>query len=149
MATSKRLRSLGLTVTEPVQSTFILLEFILLMLTMIYLLYLIFTTIESVAGQASAMNPFIFEVVLDKINYLLLIRISVLFLVVFLVHILLGLFYLHRLTGPLVRITAVLTQIANGKVPVRSVTLRRGDFPTDVSEALSKALERIRHWQRS
>ncbi|OGX05339.1 MAG: hypothetical protein A3G87_07970 [Omnitrophica bacterium RIFCSPLOWO2_12_FULL_50_11] len=148
MSASKRSRSLGLNITGPVQRTFILLEFILLMLTMIYLLYLIFTTIESVAGPVDTAKPFVLEDVLDRINFLLLTRISVLFLVVFVVNVLLGLFYLHRLTGPLVRITAVLTQIAHGKVPTRAVTLRRGDFPTDVSDALSKALERIRQWQR-
>ena len=128
---------------------FILLEFILLMFTMIYLLYLIFGTVGEVTGRITIPERKALAAVFDQINFLLLVRISILFLVVFLVNILLGLFYLHRLIGPLTRIRVVLAQIAEGIIPDRDVTLRKGDFPTDLAEALSQALKRIREYRSS
>lgn len=148
MQKQERRRTLGLNFTGQAERYFILLEFVLLMLTMVYLLYLIFGTINSVAAQAIEAGQGELESILDRINFLLLVRISILFVIVFLIHLILGLFYLHRLTGPLVRIRSVLTQIADGTVPQTDVILRRGDFPTDVAQALAQALKRIRQWRR-
>jgi methyl-accepting chemotaxis protein len=147
MSASSHKRTLGLDMKGPVQRTFILLEFTLLMFTMIYLLYLIFATMDSVLTSVAAEEQVLLESVIDRINFLLLVRISILFLVVFIVNVLLGLFYLHRLTGPLVRIKTVLLKISEGELPTRDVTLRKGDFPTDLSEALTKAILKIREWR--
>src|SRR3990167_1542108 len=87
---------------------FMTLQFILLSFTLLYLLYLIFGTIGSVRGTITQAGGVELDPVFDRIHYLLLIRVIVLFTVVLLVDLLLGLFFLHRVTGPLVRIKAVL-----------------------------------------
>ena len=128
---------------------FMVLQFILLMMAMLYLLYLIFGTIKEVSAGLDPSQQTVFAVLLDRIDFLLLVRISVLFFLVFFINILLGLFFLHRLTGPLVRIRTVLNRIAGGEVPSSDVVLRKGDFPSDVAEALSNALKKIRFWQKT
>ncbi len=134
-------------ITWQAERYFIMLEFLLLMMTMIYLLYLIFGTVNGVERQISGTIPVNWPAIFEKINFLLLVRVSILFVVAFLIHFMLGLFYLHRLTGPLVRIRSVLTQLANGAIPNTDVILRKGDFPTDVAKALTQALTRIRQWR--
>ena len=148
MPIQDRRKTSGLKVANQAQQYFILLEFILLMCTMIYLLYLIFGTVSEVAGKVTVNDRRGLEAVFDQVNFLLLVRISILFVVVFLINVLFGLFYLHRLIGPLTRIRSVLLQIAEGTVPDRDIALRKGDFPTDVAEALSRALRRIREYQK-
>jgi ABC-type multidrug transport system fused ATPase/permease subunit len=140
-------RSLGLSFAGKPQRTFIFLQFMLLVFTFVYLLYLIYGTIESVTAGLEGSEGLAVQVAIDQISDLLLVRAAILFGVVFVVNVLLGLFFLHRLTGPLVRIKAVCNQIAEGNVPERAVNLRKGDFPTDVTEALSKALIQIRFWR--
>jgi hypothetical protein len=144
-----RFRSLGLNFSGPAQRTFILLEFVLLMFTMVYLLYLIVATMDHVAASVTGVDKTTLALVLERVNMLLLVRISLLFFVVFIVHVVLGLFLLHRVTGPLVRFKRILNQIADGKIPNHPVTLRKGDFPTDVSDALTDALKQIRRWKAS
>src|SRR3989338_4193965 len=123
---------------------FSLFEFVLLMIAMLYLLYLVFGTVKEVSGGLTEAEQIGLAPVFDRINFLLLIRISLLFAVVFMVNFILGLFFLHRLTGPLVRIKSVLNQISTGTVPNTDVTLRKGDFPTDLAATLSHALSQIR-----
>ena len=127
---------------------FMVLEFVILAATMIYLLYLIFTTVYGVVETMAPANQVTLGPLFDKINFLLLIRVTILFCVAFLINVLLGLFFLHRVTGPLVRFRTVLTQIAEGTVPNTDVVLRKGDFPIDVAQALTQALRRIRQWRR-
>lgn len=127
---------------------FSLFEFVLLMVGMLYLLYLIFGTVKEVSGALTEVEQIGLAPVFDRINFLLLVRISILFGVVFMVNFILGLFFLHRLTGPLVRIKNVLNQISLGTVPNTDVTLRKGDFPTDLATSLSRALSQIRQWRR-
>ena len=115
---------------------------------MLYLLYLIFATVEGVAEHVSGSDRAMIEAMVDRINFLLLMRISVLFVIVFIINVLVGCFFLHRLTGPLVRIKYVLNEIGAGRTPEKTVTLRKGDFPTDVSDALNSALTRINAWRQ-
>ena len=135
-------------ITWKAEQYFLILEFVLLMVTMVYLLYLIFNTIYGVVATMAPVNQVTLGPLFDKINFLLLVRVTILFCVAFLVNAVLGLFFLHRVTGPLIRFRVVLTQIANGTIPNTDVTLRKGDFPIDVAQALTMALKRIRQWQR-
>ncbi len=127
---------------------FMVFQFVILMATMVYLLYLIFTTIYGVVNTMAPENQVTLGPLFDRINFLLLVRVTLLFCAVFLINILLGLFFLHRVTGPLVRFKAVLNQIADGTVPNTDVVLRKGDFPIDVAQAMTGALKRIRNWKR-
>ena len=127
---------------------FMILEFFILMIAMLYLLYLVFGTVNETARLAATATKSDLERLFDQLNFLVVLRTSIVFVLLCGVNLLLGLFFLHRLTGPLVRIKAVLNQIAGGKVPETKVILRKGDFPKDVADALTEALQKIRQWRR-
>ena len=148
MRKPERRRVFDLNITGHAQRYFVILQFVILMLTMVYLLYLVFGTINHEIGRVENWEGAELSSVLDHISLLLIIRITLLFVLVFIANLVLGLFFLHRLTGPLVRIRYVLSQIAEGTVPSTEVVLRKGDFPTDVARALSQALKQIRQWYR-
>ena len=133
---------------EKPQQYFVMLEFILMVLTLAYLLYLIFGTIDQVVKELAFPSQPQWDAFFEEISLLLLFRISALFTVVFVVHIFCGLFFLHRLTGPINRTRNVLAQIADGEIPLTDVTLRKGDFPVELAEELSRALKRLRSLQK-
>ena len=135
-------------ITWKAEQYFLIFEFVLLMLTLVYLLYLIFNTVYGEVQTMASVNQVTLGPLFDSVNYLLLIRISILFCAVFLINALLGLFFLHRLTGPLVRFRAVLTQVGNGTVPNTDIVLRKGDFPTELASAMTLALKKIRQWRK-
>ena len=67
-------------------------------------------------------------------------RVSAIFIGIFLVNALLGLVFLHRLTGPLVRVERVLNEIGDGRLPGGSVQFRRRDLIPEVAEALNQMI---------
>lgn len=141
---ANRRRTLGLKIVNNAQRYFVIFEFILLMLTMLYLLYLVFGTINGVISNVHLDQTTDLGSVFDEINFLILVRVAILFVVVFLINIILGLFFLHRLVGPLVRIRNIMSQIADGNIPSRDIVLRKGDYPTDLAEELSRVIQVIR-----
>ena len=136
-------------ITWQAERYFTVLQFVIVMMTMVYLLYLIFGTVNGVLEKMPAARQVALAPVFDQINFLLLIRVSILFFLVFFINFLLGLFFLHRLTGPLLRLRVILTQIAQGTIQSGEVMLRKGDFPAEVAKALSGALKQIREWKKS
>ena len=66
--------------------------------------------------------------------------IGLLFIAVFLLNGLLGLFFLERLTGPLTRVQKVLKEIGKGRIPSTDIQLRQADFPKELAKALSEVI---------
>jgi hypothetical protein len=127
---------------------FIILEGFLMVLLMVYLLFLIFWTVNGVVDTLPVGEKVAVEPVIDQILHLLLVRITILFISVSLFNFLIGLFYLRRVTGPLVRIKGVLDQVAGGEVPAHDTTLRKKDYHKDLAHALNNALKKIREWRK-
>ena len=144
MTAKNRRMVFHLNLTGQAERYFIAFEFVVLMLTMLYLLYVIFKTINGAVASLSSIQQAQLAPLFDRMTFALLVRVTILFVCAFFASFLLGLFFLHRLTGPLVRIRAVLTQLSHGTVPNEDVILRKGDFPTDVAKALSGALKKLR-----
>lgn len=67
-------------------------------------------------------------------------RVTLIFLAGFLVNAFVVLIFLHRLTGPLVRVEQVLRRVGEGVLPSGAVRFRRGDFLDDTCEALNRML---------
>ena len=132
---------------DPAQRNFILLQFLLMAGTMIYLLYLIFATVDQSAKETTISVWSGWEAFFGEINLKLLVRISILFVIVFVAQIVLGLFYLQRLIGPMERTRRILVQIAEGNTPEPDLSFREEDFPRDLARDLSRALKRIRSYQ--
>ena len=127
---------------------FIILEAFLMVLLMVYLLFLIFWTVSGVIESLPSDQQVEIQPVIDQILQLLLIRISVLFIAVSSFNFLAGLFYLSRVTGPMVRIKSVLDQVAGGAIPPQDPAFRKKDYHKDLAETLNNALHKIREWRK-
>jgi hypothetical protein len=148
MDTSNRRGSWGNLVKGVPERHFIILEAFLMVLLMAYLVFLIFWTVNGVVDSLPAGQQVEIEPVIDQILHLLLTRITVLFVLVSLFNFLIGLFYLNRITGPLVRIKGVLDRVAEGEVPSHDTTLRKKDYHKDLAHALNNALKKVREWRK-
>ena len=139
-------KSIRLFLTDPPQRYFLLLEFGILLTTLVFLLSLIMSTVTGTM-ESSFSQPVSGEklgVLFDQMVYLLFVKISLFFAIVFFLNALLGLFFLERLTGPLVRIQKILEEIGSGRIPDADVNVRSGDYPSDLAAALSSAIAYLR-----
>ena len=144
MKDNKR-KQLKLFTTYPPQRYFILLQFGIFLATLVFLLSIMMSSVSqlmepsysfhSPLGSGEKLNVFFDHLILS-----LFIRVSLLFAVAFFVSVLFGLFFLERLTGPLIRIKEVLEDIGHGEIPESGVRVREGDYPNDLARALSNAI---------
>ena len=137
--TSKR--TIKLYATQPPQKYFLILQFGILFATLIFLFSIILHDVGSLMEPLAANTASGDALILfDKLVYSLFVKIAFLFIAVFLLSALLGLFFLERLTGPLVRVQKVLEEIGKGRIPKADIQLRQADFPKKLAKALSEAV---------
>ncbi|MCX8081872.1 MAG: methyl-accepting chemotaxis protein [bacterium] len=101
--------------------------------------YLTFNTIlnelDAQGGMANA-----YELV-KSINFLILSRVGLMLVVILLFAFVFGIFYLHRIAGPIFRIERTIREIAEGK-KVEPIRLRKKDFFKSLADALNKLIEK-------
>ncbi|PIQ86344.1 MAG: hypothetical protein COV74_05160 [Candidatus Omnitrophica bacterium CG11_big_fil_rev_8_21_14_0_20_45_26] len=143
---SQEKRKTRLFASHPPQRYFLLLQLGIFLATLVFLLSIIMTTVSSVMQQAYALVGSSDQLtsLFDAMVASLFFKIAILFICLFLLSALLGLFFLERLTGPLVRIQRVLEEIGSGRIPETDVHLRESDYPTELANALSSAIAYLR-----
>jgi len=101
--------------------------------------YLTFNTIlnefEAQGGLSQA-----YEMVRD-INLLILKRVGTMLVVVLVFAFGLGVYYLHRIAGPVYRIEKTIREMAEGK-KVEPIKLRKKDFFKSLAEAVNKLIDK-------
>ncbi|MBI4388221.1 MAG: hypothetical protein HY582_04190 [Candidatus Omnitrophica bacterium] len=134
---------------HPPQRYFLILEFGILLGTLVFLFALIMSSLTESIGAAylAARSADQFNSMADGIVTALFIKIVILFVVVFLLNAILNLLMLDRMTGPLVRVQRILEEIGKGKISDSNFTIRDGDYPVPLARALSKALGYLKHLQ--
>lgn len=134
-------RTIKLYATQPPQKYFLILQFGILFATLIFLFSIILHDVGGLMEPLAA-NTVSGDALLlfDKLVYSLFVKIAFLFIAVFLLSGLLGLFFLERLTGPLARVQKVLEEIGKGRIPNADVQLRQADFPQGLAKALSETI---------
>ncbi len=95
----------------------------------------------NVGGMGATVGAYEF---LSEINQKLLVRVFAVLFVTVLIAIMAGVFFLHRVAGPIYRIRVTLRQLADSKVPARNVKLRHGDFFQEVAVELNHVIENMR-----
>ena len=55
-----------------------------------------------------------------------------------------GMIFLHRITGPLVRVRNVLNSLIEGKTPEGAVKFRHGDFTPELADALNRLVAAVK-----
>lgn len=80
---------------------------------------------------------------MSDVRYDLIVRVSLVLFVTILVIAIFGIFFLHRIAGPVYRFRRVLHRIAEGEIP-DEVKLREGDFFTETADDLNRVLRMLR-----
>jgi len=133
-------------ITEAPQRYYLLLQFGIFLATLVFLLYLLMNSMAAIAATSTEIiqrGEFLDSYV-DGMVTSLFTKVGILFGVAFILNAILGLFFLQRLTGPLVRIQRLLEEIGSGRIPSSDFYLRKADFPVDLANALSSAIAYLR-----
>ena len=142
----KRRRFLSFFVNKPAQRHFVLMQFFMFATIMIFLLYFSFQAFDqfSLSSTSDHLTPEQLKLQLKEFYAGLFLRLLLIFLIGFFANVVFGLIFLHRITGPLVRIRSVLNTLAEGKIPEGSVKFRHGDFTPDLAEVLNRLVGAIK-----
>ena len=128
------------------QRYFVWIQFLILGLLLLSVLYSSFYVLREflVSSESSGLRAAPVSLQLEALYAAIFWRMFLIFVGAFLVDALIVLIFLHRLTGPLVRVEQVLRDVGNGVVPAGTVRFRRGDFLGEICEALDRMIHSCR-----
>lgn len=121
-----------------------LMVIILMVATLLIGLVIHLTLQESLEGGQGGISRAAAYDILSDIDQRLLIRVFAVLFVTVVVAIMAGVFFLHRVAGPIYRLRVTLKQLADSQIPERNVQLRHGDFFQEVAVELNRVLEKAR-----
>ena len=129
---------------RPMQREFTLVVISLLIISALSVAFVIHYTIrEAMMGGGYRFGKISAYEVVSDIGYDLITRVSVILFITMLVIALFGVFFLHRIAGPVYRFQSVLRRIARGEIP-DEFRLREGDFFLETAEDLNRVIRTLR-----
>lgn len=138
----RRLRSVF--IHKPIQREFTLVVMSLLILSALTVAFVIqFTIREALMGGGYRFGKISAYEVMSEVSYELILRVSLILFVTILVIALFGIFFLHRMAGPVYRFQRILRHVSRGEIP-DEFRLREGDFFTETAEDLNQVLRLLR-----
>ncbi len=139
----KRRRLFAFLKNEPPQRTYVALHFVILVSILVAVVWVADSLFRHYILSASTIEAShaAFEYHLKDLFRDLFLRTVIIFAAGFLVMAIAGLMFLHRITGPLVRVRHVINELADGKFPDDMIQFRRGDFSKELGLALSRLLD--------
>lgn len=143
---TRRRRWFSFLVNKPPQRYFVLMQFFMFAAIMLFLLYGSFQAFDQFSLSSSDPNltPEQLKLQLKEFYAALFLRLLLVFLIGFFVNVFFGLIFLHRITGPLVRVRNVLNQLAEGKTPESNVKFRQGDFTPEIADSLNRLVAAVK-----
>ena len=128
---------------KPMQREFSFVLIALLMISTMAVAFVIHTTVHDMAmgggyrfGKVSA-----FEILSD-LSYELVIRVSAILFVTLVIIGLYGVFFLHRVAGPVYRFRQTFLRLNDGEIP-HSIKLREGDFFGETASEINRMIRRL------
>ena len=102
-----------------------------------------YITLNTILNQLQVKNQLVdaYKAV-STINLILIKRVGILLILVILFALILEIFFLHRIAGPIYRIEKTLNDIADGK-KVHPIKLRKKDFFKSLADSVNKVIEKI------
>lgn len=138
----RRLRSI--LIHRPMQREFTLVVISLLIISALTVGFVIHSTIhEAMMGGGYRFGKISAYEVISEISYDLILRVSLVLFVTILIIAVFGIFFLHRIAGPVYRFRHVLHRVSQGDIP-DEFRIREGDFFADTAEDLNHVLELLR-----
>ena len=142
----KKRRLLSFLVNKPPQRYFVMMQFFMFAGVMLFLLYGSFQAFDqfSLSSAGQDLTPEQLKLQLKEFYAALFLRLLLIFLIGFFVNVLMGMIFLHRITGPLVRVRNVLNSLIEGKMPEGAVKFRHGDFTPELADALNRLVAAVK-----
>lgn len=129
---------------KPLQKQYTLLMIGLMMATVLSVVSVIQYTMKSaVFGnpyRVGSVNPY--ELLSDMTQQLVM-RVSLVFLLATVVFTVLGVFFLHRVAGPVHRFRMILNRLASGEIP-SDIRLRQNDYFSEVATEFNGVFKSLR-----
>lgn len=129
---------------KPIQREYTLVVFCLLIVSALAVGFVIHTTIRNAlmggGYRFGTVSPY--EVMTD-ISYDLIFRVSLILFVTLFIIVIFGVFFLHRLAGPVYRFQSVLRRISRGEIP-DEFRLREGDFFSETATDINQVIRLLR-----
>lgn len=138
----RRLRSV--LIHKPMQREFTLVVISLLMISALAIGFVIHYTIrEAMMGGGYRFGKITPYEVMSDVSYDLIARVSMVLFVTLLIITVFGVFFLHRVAGPVYRFRYILRRLAKGEIP-DEFKIREGDFFIETAEDLNLVLQMLR-----
>ena len=136
-------RARNFLIHKPMQREFILVMCALLIISILAVGYIIHTTLhEASSGGGFRFGKVSAYEVLSEVNYDLMVRVSGVLGFSLVVMTAFGVFFLHRVAGPVYRFRQAFIRLNEGDVPP-PVKLREGDFFQETAEEINGFLKRV------
>jgi hypothetical protein len=130
----------NLLIHKPMQREFSLVLIGLLMVSTLAVAYIIHSTIREMAYSGYHFGKVSPYEVLSDIGYQLVVRVSCVLFVTLVVIAFYGVFFLHRVAGPVYRFRQTFLKINDGEIPP-PVKLREGDFFIETASEINRMIE--------
>jgi len=142
----KRRSFFAFLVNQAPQRYFVFMQFFMLAAIMLFLLYGSFQLFHefSLSAHELESDPAQLKLQLKELYASLFMRLLAVFLGGFLANVLIGLMFLHRVTGPLVQVKRVIDMLSDGTTPDRNIKFRRGDFTPELADSLNKLIVAVK-----
>lgn len=138
----RRLRSV--LIHKPMQREFTLVVISLLIISALTIGFVIHHTIrEAMMGGGFRFGKISAYEVMSDVTYDLIARVSLVLFATVLIIALFGVFFLHRIAGPVYRFRTILHRVSKGEIP-EEFKLREGDFFTETADDLNAVLRSLR-----
>ena len=138
-------RARNILIHRPMQKEFTMVLIALLMVSLLAISFVIHSTIrEAVFGggyRFGTVSPA--EVLSSDVSYLLIVRVACVIFVTLIIIGMFGVFFLHRVAGPVYRFRQTFLKLNRGEVPP-TIKLREGDFFEETAQEINKYLERLK-----
>lgn len=132
---------------RPMQREYTFIVVLLLMVSSLFVTVIIHNTINEVAlgggFRFGKISPF---EVLSDVRYQLMLRVTGVLFVTMITVAIFGIFFLHRIAGPMHRFRQILMKLNDGKECV-PVSLREGDFFNEVKLEINRLIKRTQFEQ--
>ncbi len=128
---------------KPMQREFSLVLIGLLMVSTLAVAYVIHSTIKEMAFGGYHFGKVSPYEMLSDISYQLVIRVSCVLFVTLVVIAFYGVFFLHRVAGPVYRFRQTFLKINDGEIP-HPIHLREGDYFGETAAEINRFIEKLK-----
>ena len=132
-------------VHRPMQREFTLITIAIMMLSAVAVNYLIHYTLQEIIsdnvsgyGKIGAYN------VLSDASYELIVRVTLVMFVTIITIGIFGVFFLHRVAGPVYRFHQIFLKLGRGEISPAEIRLRQGDFFKEVAGELNVLIQLLK-----